>query len=328
MKFGVHLPGTSPVSRVRWDGPMTARAIADVSKKADALGFDLVAAPDHIVLPEAIRHFVGPKWYDGIATLSYIAGMTKRVRLLTSITVLPWRSPFTIAKAVATLDVLSGGRMIFGVGVGHLKAEFEALGVPYSARGPRFEEAVGLIRRLWTEEAVTHHGRFYHCDEMVLDPKPVQQPVPMWVGGNTRREAIWGFTIAEGWLPFAVPARTLREQTEHARKIGGGSNANGKSFDLVTAIRQIHLGDEPIQQPSAEDIDQRAREGQSEYYRRIAARNLDSSTLRTVEEVVGEIDKVKSVGATGCMVNFRCREPQEFLEGMDWFAEKVMPRYG
>ncbi|MCL0102014.1 LLM class flavin-dependent oxidoreductase, partial [Dehalococcoidia bacterium] len=105
-------------------------------------------------------------------------------------------------------------------------------------------------------ESVTHHGRFYDCDDMVLDPKPTQQPIPMWVGGNTWREARWGFAIAEGWLPFAVPAAKLKAYSERAR---GSEHRPGHPCDLVSAIRPIQLGDELAQQLSLQDVNRISR---------------------------------------------------------------------
>src|SRR6266540_4786633 len=119
MNFGIGLPGANPMSAPRWDEDAIREGMVAVAKKADELGYAYVSVQDHIVIPREKTRMIGPRWYDPVATLAFIAAVTRRVRLLTSIVVLPYRNPFVIAKSMATLDVLSGGRVIFGVGVGH-----------------------------------------------------------------------------------------------------------------------------------------------------------------------------------------------------------------
>lgn len=329
MKFGIGLPGVNPMSASRWDREAINQGIAAVAKQADALGFDFVGAQDHPVIPTASRHMIGPRWYDAVSTLAFVAGMTQRVRLLTSVVVLPYRDPFTIAKSIATLDTLSRGRVTFGVGVGHLKAEFEALKVPYEERGARTDEYIQIIRKLWTEDSVTYEGRFYQCQRMVLDPKPAQRHLPIWGGGNSRAAARRAGTLCDGWNPFQVSPDELRELAAYARGLAAQQGRNG-SFAVVAPVGPILRHPEAAPQRSAEEVRRRVQAiaGDSEFYRKIATRNLDTASLTSVDDIVQQIDRVKAAGATHLNVGFRYRELSHYLESMEWFAKEVMPRYG
>jgi len=328
VKFGIGLPGVNPMSASRWDRDAITRGIVEVATAADRLGYEFVSAQDHPVIPEASRHMIGPRWYDALSTLSFVAGMTKRVRLLTSVVVLPYRDPFSIAKAMATLDVLSRGRAIFGVGVGHLKAEFDALGVPYAERGARTDEYLQIIKRLWAEESVTFKGRFYQCERMVLAPKPVQRPLPVWVGGNSRAAAQRAGALADGFNPFQVSADELAGLAKESRSLAARAGRE-RSFAIVAPVGPVLRNPDAAPKRSAEEVQRRVQAiaGDSEFYRKIASRNLSSDSLSTTEAVAGMVERAKAAGATHCNVGFRYRELPHYLEAMDWFAKEVMPQY-
>lgn len=327
MKFGIGLPGVNPFSASKWDRDAITQGIVEVAQAADRLGYEFVSAQDHPVIPAASRHMIGPRWYDAVSTLSFVAGMTKHVRLLTSIVVLPYRDPFTIAKAIATLDALSRGRVIFGVGVGHLKAEFDALRVPYAERGARTDEYIQIIRKLWSEPSVTYEGRFYQCKDMALDPKPVQKPLPIWVGGNSRAAALRAGKLGDGFNPFNLTTEELaplaKESLALARKAGRAS------FPIVAPVGPILRHEDAAPKRSAEEVERRVQAiaGDSEYYRTIAARNLSTVSLSTKESVVQMVESAKAAGATHLNVGFRYRELRHCLEAMDWFAREIMPAY-
>lgn len=328
MKFGIGLPAVTPTAAVRWDRESVNRAVAEVARKADALGYDFVTACDHIVIPEANRRLIGPRWYDAVATLSYVAAMTSRVRLLTSVVVLPYRNPFTIAKSIATLDVLSRGRVIFGVGVGHLKPEFEALKVPYQDRGPMTDECIRIIKRLWTEDSVTYEGRYYQCRDVVLEPKPVQKPLPIWIGGNSKLAVKRAVTMAEGWTPFSLPPEEFQEGAGYGQRLAMQTGRK-EPLALVAPIGPVLRHEDAAPRRSPEEVERRVQEaaGDSRFYRDILSRNLASIPLTSAEEMAGRIEKVRAAGATHCNVGFRYRELSHYLEAMEWFAGEVMPRF-
>ena len=326
-KFALGLPGVTPVDRRRWDAAAIARGVIAVAQKADQLGYHHVSCADHIVVPESGRHFQGFKWYNPFAVLGFVAGATQRLGLLTGNLALPYRSPFLVAKAMSTLDVLSRGRAIMGVGIGHYEPQFQVLGIPYAGRGAVADEALGLIRRLWTEDAVTHSGRFFHCTEMVLDPKPVQKPLPVWIAGNGKAAARAAFTKGDGWLPYVFDADEHGIQAEHGREAARRAGVAGP-IDVMGHLGPIHLQGSSTPTVPQDRIEKQAREATpgSEYYTRIARRNLDPSFITGVDQALESIERLRQNGATHCTVNFRAPELPGLLEAIDWFAEEVMPK--
>jgi len=201
MEFGLHLPHV---------GPFAAREVVlGMARAADAAGVDSLWVSDHVVVPRdyASRYPYAPSgkmpvpedapFLEAVATLLAVSGVTERARLGTSVLVLPQRQPVLVAKQWATLDVLSGGRTIFGVGVGWLAEESAALGVPFARRGSRCEEALRLIEKCWAEDSVTFTGEHFRVERLACEPKPLQKPrPPIWIGGHTpaafRRVARFG----------------------------------------------------------------------------------------------------------------------------------------
>ena len=210
MEFGVVLPTFGPPAR----DPALAAGLREIAEAADDLGYDLVFTAEHLIFPNEIHtpypyggrfpYPVDDPVLDPPATLAWVAALTRHVRLGASVMVLPYREPIALAKALATIDVLSGGRLMVGVASGWLREEFELLGVPFRERGARTDEYLAALRALWTEERVTFRGRWVKLDEAAFFPKPIQKPhPPIWIGGRSpaafRRVARFG----DGWL--AVP---------------------------------------------------------------------------------------------------------------------------
>ncbi len=186
MRFGLRLPSFAL-------GPDTASlaAMGSYLRRAEDLGFESALLIDHLlVTPPAYR----TTWLEPISLLSALAGVTRTIRLGTLVLVLPFRDPVAFAKEWATLDVLSGGRSILGVGVGWHEGEFAALRIPFRERGRRMNEMLEAITALWAGDHVTYEGQFYRFEDLTIDPKPVQRPhPPIWIGGGTQpSEKIYG----------------------------------------------------------------------------------------------------------------------------------------
>lgn len=197
--------------------------LADAVARAEELGFWGVTAPDHIVAPdEWARSGGGEQWFDPFVLLSFFAARTAMIRLITHVIVLPYRSPFAVAKAVASLDRLSGGRAVLGAGSGYLKAEFDILGVPFDDRGDRTDEALRAIRVSWEEEHPAFRGRFFTIHDAVIAPRPVQQPrPPIWIGGNSLRAVRRTVELGDCWTPFIAEPDDVRRGLERAAELGG-----------------------------------------------------------------------------------------------------------
>lgn len=183
----------------------TGAAVAEVARAAEAAGFDALAFTEHPMPSDRWLQAGGHDALDPFIALAWAAAATERLRLLTNITVVAYRNPFLLAKTVATLDALSGGRVILGAATGYLKSEFRALGVDFDERNELFDEALEVLALSWPGEPVTFEGRHFSAKGNQLVPVPVQQPVPVWIGGNSRAARRRAVAHGQGWMPFANP---------------------------------------------------------------------------------------------------------------------------
>ena len=182
--------------------PATPEAIVETACKAEELGFDALFVNDHVIVDDSPRNSPWRNVYDPLMVLAYVAARTSRVRLGTSVLIMPYRNPIVTAKMLATLDQMSGGRAIAGVGAGWNEAEYDALGVPYQERGARTTEYLRLWQACWEPGPTTFHGRFFSFDNMHVNPKPVQQPhVPLWIGGSSHASLRRAARFAQVWQP-------------------------------------------------------------------------------------------------------------------------------
>ena len=191
MRLGIHLPQIG-----RKAGPEGIRRAA---VQAEELGFADVWTSEHIIVPSGAAYPPSPRFYDPVLALTWAAACTSRVRLGTSVLVLPMRHPLPLAKELATLQNLSGGRFILGAGVGWLEAEFEALGVPFHQRGRRMDEGIAMMRAVWTDDPVTFEAKYIPAmvRNMRMQPRP-EKPIPIWIGG-TSEPALQRALKHEGW---------------------------------------------------------------------------------------------------------------------------------
>ena len=191
MQYGIHLPHAGEQA--------TPALIQRFAIQAEALGLDDVWVSEHIIVPRD-KFPRSPLFYDPVLTLTWVAAVTKRVRLGTSVLVLPMRHPLPLAKELATLQNLSEGRLILGAGAGWLEPEFAALGVPFTERGRRLDEGLAMMRAVWTQDPVTFHSRTISSviEGMTMTPMPVS-PIPLWLGGNADAAIRRTIRIADGW---------------------------------------------------------------------------------------------------------------------------------
>lgn len=195
MQFGVQLPHFGPL--------VSGQGTLALAQRAEAIGLDAVWVSDHIVYPETFAERFGAAVYEAITTLSWVGAVTERIQLGTAVLIAPYRNPLLLAKQLATLDDLSGGRTIIGVGAGWMEEEFSALGAPFSERGAVTDEHLQILRTLWGEEHPSHAGAYYQFPPLCADPRPAQRPgPPIWIGGNTGPALRRAARLGEGWLPI------------------------------------------------------------------------------------------------------------------------------
>jgi probable F420-dependent oxidoreductase len=291
--YGIQLPiqSQSELYVADWERTCGAAELAAIAEAADRSGFHYVAVCDHVAIPRDLAGAMGTTWYDPIATLGFLAGRTQRVHLLSHVYVAPLRPPLQSAKHFATLDHLSGGRVIVGVGAGHVGGEFEALGVDFSRRGRLLDEAIDVLRASLAEEFVGDLG---------LKPRPARSPrPPIWVGGSSpaalRRVAERG----DGWLPQGTPRDDMPGQIaairQHQERVG-----RDESLDLGAITEPVYVGD--------------------------ADWKVGRGTLTGSGEAIAE--SLRAYGEMGCshlQVRFRARSLEEQLDQMERFGAEVGP---
>jgi len=211
MQIGLCLP--------HFGRPLEPRRLLEVAQRADRQGLDSLWVTDHVIVPKEIHIAYREEMLDPLAVLAWLVGVTERIPLGTSVIILPYRSPLPVAKLLASIDVLSGGRLIFGAGVGWMEGEFAALGVPFAERGSRTDEALELFRTVWTEREPAIETRRHRLGGVIASPMPLQRPrPPIWIGGASegayRRVARHG----DGWHSTAATPDAFRQGADAVRR--------------------------------------------------------------------------------------------------------------
>jgi probable F420-dependent oxidoreductase len=247
LKFSVALPTSYeglgyPIGMVR-----DASTFVRLARAAEVLGYDGVWANDHLVTPRFLRESQdgAPRFYDPLLVLAQIAGTTARIRLGTAVVALPLRDPLTLAKQVATLDALSGGRVTLGVGAGAYPEEFASVHPERSAADRRatFDENLTVLRQLLDEGGGSYHGRWVHFDGVELSPSPSQRPLPIFIGGHTQRAIERAARFGQGWLPGWRPIAELREWIARLRE---RLSENGRAADSVEVAPELSATIAPV----------------------------------------------------------------------------------
>jgi probable F420-dependent oxidoreductase len=254
IRIGVALPNYGTLAE-----PET---LLRAARQAEAAGIDSVWVSDHLVAPLQVKS-VYPydpspqpraadltnltRFYDPLATLAFLAGATSHVRLGVSVYVVPLRNPVVTANTVASIDALSGGRVIFGAGTGWLAEEFAAMQVPFADRGPRTDAYLRMCKACWTEDVVTFNDPFYSAPPLRCEPKPAQRPhPPIWIGGNGMASMRRCVRLGDGWHPIDLSPAELAEKVKVLRALcmHGGREPEALTVSLRTSLRFREHDDE------------------------------------------------------------------------------------
>lgn len=300
--YGMQLPiqSQSVIYAEAWEAEATADDLAEIARTADRGGFAYVAGCDHVAIPRRLADTMSTVWYDPVATLSFLAGITENVRLMSHVAVVGLRHPLVSAKQYATLDRLSGGRLILGVGAGHVREEFDAVGADFERRGPVLDETIDVLKAaLGPEEYPEHHGERYDFSDLGQQPRPAQSRVPVWVGGSSpaavRRAAVRG----DGWLPQGDPRDELPARIARLKRLR--EEAGIEEPAVVGAIAEPLYVGEP-------------------------GWSVGRRTLSGKPEALAE--SLRAYGAMGVQqiqVRFRSRSRTELTDQMAAFAAEVAP---
>jgi len=298
--YGIQLPvqalsmrTSQPWEREQPVGPAELLAVAQACDRA---GFFYVAVCDHVAIPRDKADVMSTTWYNPVATLAWLAGQTQRVRLMTNVYVVAYRHALDTAKAFATLDHLSGGRVILGVGAGHVEGEFAALGVPFSERGRITNEAIDGILAAWRAEWVDGAPG----DEVGLRPRPMQQPrPPIWVGGSGRPALRRVAERGDGWIPQGTPKAQMPADIayvlEHRDRV-----RPGQPLDIGVIAETIHVGEPEWEVPKW--------------------------VLRgPPEKIAASLNEYGAMGIGHLQIRFAARDAAETVDQVERFGAEVGP---
>lgn len=299
MKFGVTVPnnwGIEDPQQVLAFGPL-----------AEQLGYDSIWVMDHLFNAGYIRERIDDKpYYHPLAVLSHLSATTRRVALGTSVMVLPYHNPVELAKYTATLDQLSGGRVLLGVGVGAMTEEFEALGVSMRRRGALTNESIAIMKELWTNPDPSYHSSRWRFSDLKFSPKPIQQPhIPLWIGGSSPGALRRVATMGDGWHPSGVSPERFDQRRQEIRQL---TLEAGRDPDALTmSIRvevEMHGG------PSSARVQDRAR--------------LPGDD---VDQIIAGIRAYQSAGVTHILLVLGSRDVARITELMETIARRVIPQF-
>jgi probable F420-dependent oxidoreductase len=301
--YGIQLP-VQTLTRTLVDPWEEAASVADlvtIAQRAEATGHSFVGVSDHIAIPDNdYAAHMTTTWYDTVATLGFLAAHTSKVRLLSVVWIAAYRHPLQTAKSFSTLDHLSGGRVILGVGTGHVEGEFAALGVDFATRGRRLDETLRAVRGAHDDTYVSFRGDFYSYSDVGIGPAPVQNPIPIWVGGSGK--AAWRRTgqLGEGYIPMGAPVEQYPEIVAAIHAAAEKAGRREHDFAIGFMPGGAHL-------TGAWSAD------------------LPPAAIVGTEELAASLRDARRAGANTMHLRFRGRTLAEYLEQLEAFASEVVP---
>jgi probable F420-dependent oxidoreductase len=304
LAYGIQLPvqSQSTLYAEPWEATAGPAELLAVARAADRGGFGYIACCEHVAIPRRLAGAMSTVWYDPVATLAFLAAATERVALLSHVAVVGLRHPLAGAKQYATLDRLSGGRLILGVGAGHVREEFDVLGADFEGRGRVLDETMEALKSaLGEEEFPEFTGERFAFSGLGQQPRPVQTPrPPLWVGGSSpaavRRAAVRG----DGWLPQGDPREVLPDRIDRIRRLRADAGLAAAPFTFGAIVEPLYVG--------TPEWD-------------VGRRTLSGSGAALAESLRAYL----AMGVSQIQVRFRSRAVSELTDQMDAFASEVAP---
>ena len=308
MEFGLHLPASS--------AGVKAADLIRFAQNAEALGFYCITVADHVIVPKNISvpypytvdgKYPGTGYHlEALMTMSFLAGATHRIRFITSVMIAPYRNPIITAKMLASLDVLSQGRVIVGLGVGWMKEEFENLQAPsFADRGKVTDEYIQAFRELWTKDNPSFDGKYCNFSDVIFLPKPVQQPaIPIWIGGHSRQAIRRAARLGDGWHPIGgVPTIPLEpeDMNRDLTLLAEFARTAGRDPKKIRVALKGSLFDK-----------EKKIEGRRRRF------------MGSAEEIASDICAYRDVGVDTMIFDVRRPNITETLERMEWMAKEVI----
>ncbi len=317
MEFGFGVPSRGPLASLE--------NIVTLAQQGEQMGFDILSVSDHIVVPTSIDsiypynetgEFVSSasgEYMEQLATVSYLAGITSSINLLTSVMVLPHRAPVLTAKILATIDVVSNGRLIVGCGVGWMREEFEAIDAPpYEERGAVSNEYIAAFKELWTSDNPSFDGKYCSFSDIHFAPKPVQQPhPPIWIGGESPPALRRAAQLGDAWYPICsnpqFPVGTFDQYAEYQGRVRANAESAGRDPATLDFAYSVNW----YSDTGAQEVDGERR-------------------LLTGDpaQVADDIKRLEGMGINHLMLGFPADSIDDTLAAMDRFVNNVKPLLG
>ena len=290
MKFGINIANHRDL--------MSKRYIVETARLAEDLGLDSVWIPDHIIVPTAVEERYGPVYYEPLTVLAYLAGVTRRVQIGTTVLIIPYRHPMVTAKAVASIDQLCDGRLILGVGAGWAEAEFQILRLSFAERGRITDEYLRIMQTLWQQDLPHFSGQYYTFADFLFAPKPVQQPAPpIWVGGSSGAALRRAAEFAVAWHPNNPVLETLPRDLQRLHTLCQERGRVPVAFCPRFTVQ--------VNSPVAAE-----RHG----------------LAGSVAQIIDALLQVKALGATHVVLSTQTNDMTQFRQEVETLATAVLPR--
>lgn len=306
MKFAFALPHMTRLKATvqPWEGSVTGPDQLRMAKRADALGYDMIAIPEHFIIPREHVDLSGSHYFHGIAAMGAVAGATTRIRVNSCIMLLTLQHPIITAKGLSTIDWMSGGRVGVTFGVGWLDKEFELLGVPFHERGRMADEYLAAMIELWTKDDPVFEGKYVSFKDVAFEPKPVQKPhLPIWMGGDADAALKRAARFGSGWWPFLTKPEKLGERIEF---IKSQPDYKGGPFEVMYGLATSRVGEGHVVID-----DPRARPGMS------------------AQEIVDRLGMFKQQGVTMSSVPIPpVQDIEAYMDHAQWVIEEIKPKLG
>lgn len=305
MKLNVGVPNSMHVAAMTqpWEHDLSGGDVGELAAAADALGFNKCMLGEHFVIPKEHIQLSGDHYFHVVVALGYLGGRTKRLRLSSSVSILPLQNPIVQAKAWSTMDWLTGGRAEALFGVGWLKEEFDLLGVDFHKRGRMADEYVAAMKELWTSDTPEFDGEFVKFSNIGFAPKPVQKPrLPIWFGGDAAPVLQRVAKFGDGWSPFRTPPEKFPECIDF---IKSRPEYDGRKIEVFFALEMLNVGahHEVLDDPRAPGT-------------------------RSLQAIFDQIGWLKDLGVTETIVPLPpgITGKQDYLDRLQWVAEEIMPK--
>ncbi len=301
MEFGIAIPIHRNVK---------PHANIEIAKKAEEMGFNSIWTSDHVVVPNRYTDGFSEIFYDPFVLLASTATHTDKIKLGTSVIILPYRNPIVMAKMIATLDVLSNGRFIFGVGPGWMKEEFDVLGATFEERGRRTDEYIKIFKELCEKDEPRFEGEYFRFSDIKFFPKPYQRPYPpIWIGGSSKRAIRRAVELGDGWQPIWFSPDEMEVEINYLKRVASemGRNLEQFVFSIRNRLRILSEG-------KKQGIE-------------IGGKQPPFALFGTLEEITNHINKYKEIGVSHVTLDIISKNEEEMFDMMEKISNKIMPLF-